>query len=106
MKSDTSDASPVGRHRPRTWKGRLKQQAALLATFVVVIWMIEIVDRLFLDGQLDQWGIRPRSVEGLRGIVFAPFLHGDLAHVAANTMPFLVLGWLVLRRGVVEFLKF
>jgi membrane associated rhomboid family serine protease len=90
---------------PRNWKGRLKRQAALLVALVILTWVVAIVDQLFLASDLHRWGIRPRSVEGLRGIVLAPFLHGDLAHVAANTMPFLVLGWLVLLRGLGEFLK-
>ena len=72
---------------------------------MLTIWLVELIDQLFLSGSLDRWGIRPRSVEGLTGIALAPFLHGSLAHVAANTMPFLVLGWLVLLRGVKEFFK-
>jgi membrane associated rhomboid family serine protease len=40
---------------------------------------------------------------GLRGIFLAPFLHGSFAHVAANTVPFLILGWLVIIRGIGEF---
>lgn len=89
----------------RDWRGRLKRQAALLAAFVAVIWLIELADQLFLGGELDRWGIRPRTAEGLTGIVLAPFLHADLTHVAANTMPFIVLGWLVLLRGTGEFFK-
>jgi membrane associated rhomboid family serine protease len=89
----------------RNWRGNLKRQAALLAAFVLTIWLVEIVDQVVLGGDLDRWGIRPRSVEGLTGIVLAPFLHGSLAHVAANTMPFFVLGWLVLLRGMKEFFK-
>lgn len=90
---------------PRDWKGRLKLQGALLGGFLLIIWIVELVDQLFLSGTLDRWGIRPRTVEGLTGIALAPFLHGSLTHVAANTMPFLVLGWLVLLRGVKEFFK-
>jgi membrane associated rhomboid family serine protease len=89
----------------RNWKGRLKYQAALLIAFVLAIWVLELIDELLLGSELDQWGVRPRSLEGLRGIPLAPFLHGSLAHVAANTMPFLVLGWLVLLRGTKEFFK-
>ncbi len=90
---------------PRDWKGRLKRQAALLLSFVLLIWILELVDQLFLANQLDLWGIRPRTLEGLPGIVLCPFLHADLAHVVANTMPFLVLGWLVMLRGLGEFFR-
>jgi membrane associated rhomboid family serine protease len=77
----------------------------VLGAFVVVIWVIELVDAIVLGGTLDEWGIRPRMREGLPGIVLAPFLHGSVSHVAANTMPFLVLAWLVLLRGWGELIK-
>ncbi len=71
----------------------------LLFAFVVVIWTVELVDLLALDGRLDAYGIEPRDEDGLRGIVLAPFLHGGLAHVASNTVPLVALGLLtVLRR--------
>lgn len=81
----------------------LKTQATILGGFVALIWTVEIVDLLFLGGALNAYGIRPRSIIGLRGILFAPFLHGGLAHVAANTIPFLTLGWLIMLRETSDF---
>ena len=81
----------------------LKLQAIILGGFVIFIWMLEIVD-LILGGSLDQFGIQPRQVSGLWGIGAAPLLHVGFAHVAANTIPFLVLGWFVLLRGVKTFM--
>jgi membrane associated rhomboid family serine protease len=46
----------------------------------------------------------PRTLEGLRGIVFAPFIHANVAHLVANTVPLLVLGWLVLLRDARHFI--
>ena len=43
-------------------------------------------------------GIIPRSAVGLRGILFAPFLHGSIVHLVSNSIPFLFLGWLVMLR--------
>ncbi|MCB0037001.1 MAG: rhomboid family intramembrane serine protease, partial [Anaerolineales bacterium] len=67
--------------------------------FVAIIWGLEIVDWV-LQGwwTTNNWGILPRTFIGLRGIIFAPFLHGSFAHVAANTIPFLVLGGLIMLR--------
>lgn len=76
----------------------LKTQAIILGGFIALIWTLEIVDLLFLGGALNAYGIRPRSIIGLRGILFAPFLHGGLAHVLANTIPFLTFGWLIMLR--------
>ena len=54
-------------------------------------------------GALLWFGIAPRTTAGLRGILFAPFLHGSFAHLLANTIPFAVLGWLVMLRDARHF---
>lgn len=67
-----------------------------------LMWALELVD-LLLAGTLDTWGIRGRTIAGLPGIVLAPFLHGGVSHLAANTLPFLVLGALVAWRSADRF---
>jgi len=37
-------------------------------------------------------GIKPRSLEGIPGILFAPIIHGNLSHLISNTLPLLFLG--------------
>jgi membrane associated rhomboid family serine protease len=59
--------------------------------FVVVVWLIDIANWA-LGLELQRHGIHPRELAGLAGIVFAPLLHGGPFHLAANTMPLLVLG--------------
>jgi len=81
---------------------RLRSHVIILGAFVILIWLLELTDWL-LGGSLDQFGILPRQLIGLRGIVAAPVLHGGFGHVAANTIPFIVLGWVVLLRGVRSF---
>ena len=57
---------------------------------LLTIWIVFIVDGLFgLD--LNQYGILPRSIIGLRGIFFSPFLHGNLNHIANNSVPLFIL---------------
>lgn len=75
--------------RPRA-AGFLDPIAPVVA-MVSVMWGEELVDTL-LDGRLDRFGIRPRRLDGLDGILFSPFLHGGLGHLIANTLPFLLLG--------------
>jgi membrane associated rhomboid family serine protease len=82
--------------------GEVKAQVAILGTFVGLMWALEILD-LFLGGALNRFGIRPHSLIGLRGILFAPFLHGNLLHLIANTVPFLILGWFVMLRRTSDF---
>jgi len=85
----------------------LREQFSILGGFVALIWVVEILDNLLfqriLRGGLDQFGVYPRTFLGLRGLVFAPFLHGNYYHVAANTVPFLVLGWLIMLRNTADF---
>jgi len=81
----------------------IKTQAIILATFVAIFWLLEILDQFVFRGSLDIFGIIPHQVIGLRGILFAPFLHGDFSHLIANTVPFLILGWLVMLQETSDF---
>lgn len=81
----------------------LKLQGAILGGFVALIWVLEIIDQVVPGRALDRLGIYPRQMSGVWGILFAPFLHASIAHVAANTIPFVVLGWLVMLRDVRDF---
>lgn len=76
-----------------------QQSAALIGIFTLALYFIEIVDTVSND-RLEQAGIEPRSFDGLWGIVFAPILHDDWNHLIANTVPLLVLGFLVLLSGI------
>ncbi|MGD1897045.1 MAG: rhomboid family intramembrane serine protease [Phormidesmis sp.] len=82
----------------RSIVGNFRLQVKTLLTIVVVLWSIEIVDLIFFNGALNSFGIRPRTLSGLWGILFAPFLHGDFAHLIANTIPLVSLGWLIMLR--------
>ena len=79
-----------------------KRQIALLAFLVAAMWAVECVN--YLDGgDLDRYGIVPRTIPGLRGILCAPFLHVSFAHLIANTVPFVTLGWFVMLRRISDF---
>jgi membrane associated rhomboid family serine protease len=41
------------------------------------------------------YGIIPRHTEGLKGIIFSPFIHANFGHIAANSLPFLILTWVM-----------
>lgn len=47
-------------------------------------WMVDL--------DLSHWGIFPRTIGGLRGVLLGPLIHGDIGHLAANSVPFIVLG--------------
>jgi membrane associated rhomboid family serine protease len=102
--------SPRGTRTPgfgglvRSFGRTAKAQATTLGVPLAVAWVSLAVNTV-LGGALSVFGVQPRSIEGLRGILFAPFLHGNLAHLTANTVSFVVLGWLVLASAPKVFLR-
>jgi membrane associated rhomboid family serine protease len=82
----------------------LKSHIAILGSIVALMWAIEIID-MPLGGYLNSFGIIPRYPIGLRGILFAPFLHSNFTHLISNTVPFVMLGWFVMLRGISQFFK-
>lgn len=81
----------------------LKAQVFILGGTVALMWILEFFDLIVFRGRLNYFGIIPGSIIGLRGILFAPFLHGDFVHLAANTIPFVTLGWLIMLRETSDF---
>ena len=57
---------------------------------VLLLWIVFWVEiRFHLD--FEEWGIYPRNFEGLRGIIFSPFIHGNIEHLYNNSIPLLIL---------------
>lgn len=81
-----------------------KQRAVVLSVFVGVMWFVRVLDAVIPGYSSAGIGIVPRSWDGLDGIPVAPLIHADFEHLIANTLPLIVLGALVLLRGIAEFL--
>ncbi len=90
-------------YRKKTQKKSVLKELKILITSVIVFWAIEIIDYAVFNGGLDRYGIQPREVNGLLGILFAPFLHGGFGHLMANTIPFITLGWLTMLQEESDF---
>lgn len=93
---------PVKVERPRTLVRALRTHATVLGASVTTTWATFGADQA-LGGALAQYGVQPRTLSGLRGVLFAPFLHGSLAHLISNTIPIVLLGWLVMWRDARHF---
>ena len=65
------------------------------------MWIVYAADAV-LPGHIGH-GIVPRTSYGLSGILMAPFIHASVQHLLANTIPFVILGALILLRGVRAF---
>jgi membrane associated rhomboid family serine protease len=89
----------------RSLKRSTSERASILGAFLAAMWGLEIVDWLLPGQPLDIWGIRPRDTDALGGILFAPFLHLNFSHLIANSIPFAVLGWLVMFRSTNDFFR-
>lgn len=64
------------------------------ALMVSVLFLIEFADLIWQHERhrtLAGWGIVPRTVPGLAGILFSPLLHASPAHLLANALPLFVL---------------
>jgi len=72
--------------------------AAAMGVLVVVLWVLEGVDQAS-GNALDPYGIEPRQLDSLDNVLWAPWLHGGYAHLVSNTVPFFVLGLIVLLEG-------
>lgn len=81
----------------------LRTHVSILGGTLAVFWAVFVVN-LALGGALLSLGVIPRTAVGLRGILFAPFLHGSLDHIVANSIPFVVLGWMVMLRDERHFI--
>lgn len=69
------------------------------------MWLVEILDSFAFNDGLQAHGIEPRQIDGLEGVVFAPVLHGGWTHLISNSVPFLVLGALVMSYGLPRWIK-
>ena len=58
---------------------------------MVFLWLIQIISTLF-GADIIRYGIYPREIIGLRGVLFGPLIHGSFTHIFSNTLPLLVLG--------------
>ena len=87
----------------RTVPPRPGWAALIMLLLLAGMWMLELVDQLS-GNQLDQLGIHARDVDGMPEILTAPFLHAGWDHLISNSLPFLVLGFLVLISGMARWL--
>jgi membrane associated rhomboid family serine protease len=72
---------------------------------IPVLFLIEVLDQASGHRLDAEGGIRPRSLIGLDGIVFAPFLHASFLHLYSNAIPLILVGTFVLASGGKRFLR-
>lgn len=78
-----------------------RRAGLVIGVAVVLLWLIELADQI-TRGSLDALGIHAWQLSSLPSVFVAPWLHVDWAHLSANTVPFAVLGFLVILGGAVR----
>ncbi|MGJ0153561.1 rhomboid family intramembrane serine protease [Streptomyces sp. CH8.1] len=86
-----------------TQADRARAAAKLMLGWVALLWVLEAVDHA-TGHALDQYGIVARDPGSLTGVVSAAFLHFGFDHVASNSVPLLVLGFIAALSGIRRFL--
>ena len=62
---------------------------------LTIMWIVFLIDFFIPFVTFNSFGIRPRSLSGLMGIIFSPFLHGGFGHIISNSISLLGTGILV-----------
>ncbi|HEY2297993.1 MAG TPA: rhomboid family intramembrane serine protease [Jatrophihabitans sp.] len=110
MTSRQPFALPFGRNReargtseprfdPTSWTGAL----IVMGVFTFILYVIQFFNADH-DYSWNRFGLKPRQVDGLWGVVTQPFLHQSWGHLLSNTLPLLAIGWTLLLSGVRVFL--
>ncbi|NAS32325.1 rhomboid family intramembrane serine protease [Flavobacteriaceae bacterium R38] len=58
--------------------------------FGLIIWGVYWFELRF-GYNFNDYGVYPRTLQGLRGVIFSPFIHGSLEHLYNNTFPLMIL---------------
>jgi membrane associated rhomboid family serine protease len=82
---------------------QIKARVLLLAQFVGSMWLVYFLSAALPSLHLIRHGVVPRTLGGLQGILFAPWLHESLGHIMANTSGLLILGWLCMWPRIANF---
>ncbi|WP_406014478.1 rhomboid family intramembrane serine protease [Streptomyces sp. NBC_00984] len=82
--------------------GRAKAAAKVMLGWVAFLWLLEVVDAS-TGNSLDTFGIEPRRAGELLDVVPASFIHFGFGHVASNSVPLLVFGFLAALSGIRRF---
>jgi len=66
----------------------------LILSFPLILWAIHLISFLF-QIDLTRMGVLPRNFVGLLGIITSPLIHADFSHLISNTIPLIILGWII-----------
>jgi len=62
--------------------------------FPIAMWIVFLLSFLFKE-DFSRMGLLPRNLVGLLGIITSPLIHADFSHIFSNTIPLIILGWII-----------
>lgn len=93
QKPHSSNRSPA-RQQPQR-RGGLRSGLTFAIGYIVVIWIVHLVNVFVTGGLLTAFGIHPLDLSSIWGIFTAPLLHADFSHLISNTVPGAVFAFLI-----------
>ncbi len=91
----TTDPLNKALNNPENDSRLIRRAFIIAASFTLILWLIKSVELIFLI-DLVQYGVYPRTLSGLKGLIFAPMIHGSVSHLFANTAPLIIIGSVLL----------
>ena len=87
-----------------TEPSKLETDLTIIGSFVVGMWLLWFLSSVVTGGMIaKELSLRPRESMSPLNFIAYPFIHFTFAHVAGNTIPFAVLGWLVMLTSTLNF---
>jgi membrane associated rhomboid family serine protease len=83
---------------------QIGKRLQVIIAFLAVLVAVQLVNT-FTGNSLVSHGLVPRTLSGLQGLIFAPFLHGSVRHLLSNLLPLAVLSWLVMSEGLERYFR-
>lgn len=62
--------------------------------FLLILWVVHI-SKVIFSLPLGRYGIYPRDIAGLKGVLLAPLIHGDFHHLISNSVPVFALTFII-----------
>jgi membrane associated rhomboid family serine protease len=96
LPAPSAPGKPVNRVLPP----RPLAAAVVIGGFTALLYVVEFVNLAIFHGTLSDYGIVSHRVAGLPGVLWAPLLHVGWSHLASNTVPVLLFGFLAMAIGI------
>jgi membrane associated rhomboid family serine protease len=94
----------LGTANPATVLAEARKALFIMAGFIAVIWIVQIVNWADHNQLTLHYGIKPHQVGSLPDILTAPFLHFSWSHIEGNSGPLFIFGFIAAYRGIRKFL--